>query len=248
MDRKLIGSGLAIAAILLGLFAAVAILGRKTTNSSDAAAEPGSATVQTGATPTDSATPAPLVRTITPTFTLSPTPSPPIATANKNAFCRLGPSQYHAPSGELLAGDSSPISGRNEDSTWWVIAAAYEGGTCWIADSVVTVSGDLTNVEVVAAPPLVPLAPVPMRPLDDIDCDPQLPHEFLRWQPVEHPEGIALYEWELLGPDGWRTGTTTNTEFEIVIICGERYKWHVRAIDNQGTAGPYSELIQFQMK
>jgi hypothetical protein len=247
MNRKLIASALAIAAILLGLFAAAVISDRKTT-SSNSTAVAGSVAAQIGATQTDSATPPPPVNTITPALTLSPTAGPPIVTADQNAFCRSGPSQYHAHIGELLAGDSSPILGQNEDSTWWVIEAGYGGGTCWIADIVVTVSGDLSRVPVVAAPPLVPLAPVPERPLGDLDCDRQLPHEFLRWSPVEHPIGIALYEWELQGPEGWRSGTTPYTEEEIVIVCGSVYRWHVRAIDNEGTAGPYSELIEFEMR
>jgi hypothetical protein len=244
MKRKFVGPALSIAVILLGLFAVFGTLARQDPNGADV--ESGSATVQVGATQTDS--PTPPVKTITPTSTVTPTPSPPIAAADRNAFCRFGPGQYYAPTGELLAGASSPISGRNEESTWWLIAAAYEGGACWISDSVVTVSGEIGNLEVVDAPPLVPLAPVPIRPSGKWGCDPQLPHMFLRWEPVDNPFGIALYEWQIQGPDGWESGTTTDTSLDYVVTCGEKYLWHVRAIDNEGTTGPYSEYMQFEME
>lgn len=245
MDRKRIGPALWIAAVLLGLFAAAAMFGQRTTND---AATSGSATAQAGATKTSSLTLAPSIKTATPTFTPSPTPSPPMVVANKNAHCRLGPSQYYESIGELLAGDSSPISGRNEDWSWWVIAAAYEGGECWIGDAVVTVSGDLSQVEVIAAPPLLPPAPIPFHPIRDFTCDPGLPHTFLKWHPVDHPLGILRYEWEVQSRDATHAGSTTDTEVEVVLVCGVRYTWRVRAVDTEGTAGPYSEPSEFKMR
>jgi hypothetical protein len=171
-----------------------------------------------------------------------------VAVAEQNAFCRAGPSQYYAPTGELLAGASSLITGRNEESTWWVIEAAYEGGECWIGDAVVTLSGAIESVAVVPAPPLLPQPPEPFAPIGDKECDPNLPHTFLKWHPAQHPLGIALYEWELIGRDGAQSGTTIYTEEEVIIKCGERYTWRVRSVDNEGTTGPYSEFVGFRFK
>jgi type II secretory pathway pseudopilin PulG len=99
-------------------------------------------------TPTDTATP-----TETPTATDTPILTP-FITTDVNSNVRAGPSTVYDILGNLLKGQTADILGRNSNSTWWVIGfAPAPGGKGWIADSIVTVSGDTSNVPIVAAPP-----------------------------------------------------------------------------------------------
>jgi hypothetical protein len=100
-------------------------------------------------TPTFTATPS-----ITPTFTLTLTPtispSPtfdfPKAVVNKTAFCRYGPAQAYLPAGDLYAGDTGTVRGRFQYSTWLQIKFDRLGYYCWVAPSVVDVTGDIKRI------------------------------------------------------------------------------------------------------
>lgn len=99
-------------------------------------------------TPTLESTP-----TITPTITVTPILTP-FITTDVNSNVRGGPGTVYDIQGVLLQGQTADIVGRNNSSTWWVIAfEAGPGGKGWIADSIVTVSGDTSNVPIVVAPP-----------------------------------------------------------------------------------------------
>jgi hypothetical protein len=56
--------------------------------------------------------------------------------AEENATCRSGPTSFHDPLGYLLAGDQVPITGRNQDWTWWSVQLPDLEPPCWIADSI----------------------------------------------------------------------------------------------------------------
>jgi hypothetical protein len=216
------------------------------TTASGAALESGTVTIEVGAGEVELASPTPTAEAAIPTFTPTPVLGPPITTADQNAFCRLGPSQAYGATGELLAGESSPISGRNVDSTWWVIAAGYGGEACWISDSVVTVSGDVSGVPVVEAPPLPPPTPTPLSPSGLQPCTSSVE---LTWSAVDHPNGIAFYEWQVDGPSGTQTGQITSTSVEYIVACGGAdYQWRVRAVENGGAAGQYSEFMSFEVQ
>jgi hypothetical protein len=216
------------------------------TTASGASLESDSVTIQVGAADIDPASPTPTSTAEPPTATPSPTLGPPIATADQDANCRFGPGQLYPVTGQLLTGQSSPIVGRNADSSWWVVQAEYEGGTCWIADSVVTIRGDTSGVAVVEAPPLPPPpAPTLISPSGSKSCTSTV---FLEWNAVDHPAGIAYYEWEVQGSGGTETDTTTETEAEYFVSCGASYQWRVRAIDNNGTVGPYSDYMDFEIQ
>ncbi len=216
------------------------------TTASGASFESGTVTIQVGAADADPATPTPTVTPEAPTPTSTPTLGPPIATANQDANCRFGPGQLYPITGQLLTGQSSPIVGRNTDSTWWVVQAAYDGGTCWIAESVVTISGDTNGVPVVDAPPFPPPpAPTLISPSGSQSCTSTV---FLTWNAADHPAGIARYEWEVNGSGGTDTGTTVETEVEYFVSCSASYQWRVRAVDNNGTVGPYSDYMDFEIQ
>lgn len=81
-------------------------------------------------------------------------PIAPLVNATQNANCRSGPSIDYDIISSLLEGQSAEITGRSADGGWWVIDPGVGGKTCWIAGSVVQVSGEVGGVAIVAAPPL----------------------------------------------------------------------------------------------
>jgi hypothetical protein len=216
------------------------------TTASGASLDSAPVTIEVAAPAADSVTPEPTVETAAPTPTETPTPGPPMVTADQNAFCRMGPSQAYATTGELLAGASSPISGRNTDSSWWVIPAAYnDGGACWISEAVVTTSGDLSGVPVII-PPSLPEAPILLTPSGVQYCTSQIT---LSWYPVVFENGIARYEWEVLSATSTDTGISTDTSANYVVSCGgATYRWRVRDLGVDGTVGPYSEYLEFTVQ
>lgn len=103
--------------------------------------------------PTNLPTQTPLP-TNTPPPTLTSTPAVPIAfPKDVNVNCRLGPGTAWAPLSALVVGQSSPISGKNSDGTWWNIADPQNSGRkCWVAASVVSTAGNLATIPVVDSP------------------------------------------------------------------------------------------------
>jgi hypothetical protein len=102
----------------------------------------------TAGTPTEAGT-----ATVTATASVTPILTP-FITTTVNSNVRGGPGTVYDVLGNLLEGQSADILGRNSAGTWWVIAfAPGPGGQGWIANSIVTVSGDTSNVPIVAAPP-----------------------------------------------------------------------------------------------
>lgn len=100
-----------------------------------------------------------MIASLSPTSTMTPSPTgtatlgPPIATAKEDANCRFGPGMAYDVVGYLLEDQSAPIDGRNADKTWWWIERQDGYGHCWIWDSLVELSGDISGVPIIAAPP-----------------------------------------------------------------------------------------------
>ena len=187
----------------------------------------------------------------TPTPEATPTLGAPQATAIKDSNCRFGPGQAYEITGYLPNTQTAPIVGRRSDSSWWVIQTET-GVKCWIWDELVEVSGDISNVPIVEAPPTptpspVPLsAPQPSAPSGTLNCTSSVQ---LTWQPVSHPNGVAYYEWEIDGPGGKQTGTTASTSQEIIVACGNStYTWRVRTIDKLGNTSGFSDTLTFTVK
>lgn len=120
--------------------------------------------------PTYTPTPPP---TTTPSFTPSPPPSaistlppsptalPPTATSTPLApqvssattvNVRTGPGTIYSIAGSLQPGTLLPVTGRNQDSSWWQVQLA-DGQSGWVAAWVVE-ARDAVDVPVVAAPPV----------------------------------------------------------------------------------------------
>jgi hypothetical protein len=92
-----------------------------------------------------------------PTSTVVPTPSTPQITPNAvNVNCRSGPDVAYDAVSVLQFGDSAQVAGRNADSSWWYVHDPSNAGSfCWIAASVVSITGPQGGIQVVAPPPAI---------------------------------------------------------------------------------------------
>lgn len=120
---------------------------------------PASATLEDSPTPNASPSPsATLTPTGTPepsltptiTATLGPSPTPtftfPAVTVNKQAHCRYGPNIAYLHAADLYAGDKGTVRGRFQLSKWLLVKFDKLKYFCWVAPSVVDVSGNLSTV------------------------------------------------------------------------------------------------------
>ncbi len=136
--------------------------------------------------PTD--TPFPPTPTITPTATDTPTPGPtptatatgePTATATPGPMIlvpvaelnvRKGPGIEYPLAGTIRQGETYDIVGRSADYAWWRICCLPDASLAWVTASLVQVSGDATDVEVVTVepPPTPTFTPAPPTPTPTI--------------------------------------------------------------------------------
>jgi hypothetical protein len=209
----------------------------------------------------DAEAPGPTPVEATPTFTPTPAPQGPTASADVDANCRFGPGTVYKVIGTFLEGESSPLVGRSDPAGWWLINNPDSSGTCWVADSTVSITGETDGVSIVVAPP----TPTPTPTLTAVPSNPPTPVQVspsgtfsctssvdLAWQAVSHPVSIAYYEWVIEWFNGYQwdlqdTGQTSGTSQNVVIGCGTNYRWHVRAVDSNGAASPYSGDMEFSI-
>ncbi len=149
--------------------------------------------------PAETASPIPAV----PTFTeipLSPTPAVPQVTSNTQAVnCRLGPDVGYDAVSSLSQGQFAQITGRNDDSSWWYIADPnHAGAFCWVAASVVTTSGDLSNIPLVASPPGVVTKVTVNVTVSYTACGGPNPLDYSGTITTNGPVKVT-YQWELRG-------------------------------------------------
>ncbi len=88
-----------------------------------------------------------------PTASDAPAACQPTATARVNANVRWGPGLVYSIVAALAAGESAPIIGRNEDSSWWRLQMADNtNNEFWISNEVVEVTCLESGVPVVSTP------------------------------------------------------------------------------------------------
>jgi uncharacterized protein YraI len=105
------------------------------------------------ATEAPTALPAPTDVLVTPTDVPTPTASVPLVTPLKDPVnCRFGPSVNYAQVYALSVGASAQVIGKSADGAWWQVQIPENSQACWVADSVVVSSGDLSGIVIVAAP------------------------------------------------------------------------------------------------
>jgi hypothetical protein len=109
------------------------------------------------------ATPAPEATQAEPTPTLEPTAEPPTATPEPAAFTvtsatvnvRSGPGTSYSRIGQLRAGQTYEITGKNDTGDWWQFS--LDGDPAWVAAQMVQANG-ADAVEVAANIPALPTA------------------------------------------------------------------------------------------
>jgi hypothetical protein len=83
----------------------------------------------------------------------TPTASVPLVTPLKDPVnCRFGPTVNYAQVYALAVGASAQVIGKSADGGWWQIEIPENSQACWVADSVVVTSGDLSGIVTIAAP------------------------------------------------------------------------------------------------
>ncbi|MBN1266013.1 MAG: hypothetical protein JXA25_11000 [Anaerolineales bacterium] len=201
---------------------------------------------------TETATPD-LPETPTPTGTVTPEPEDPMVKTVTTSNCRTGDDVAFSVQVSLGAGDLAPIIGRNLHTTWWFIN--WSGFYCWVSDDIVEVTGDTSNVPVVASPPtptptVKPIsAPGSLSPTGTVNCADTTAGVLLSWSAVSHPDGIRGYEWILDAGGYTQSGSTDTNQVSVHSIgCFNTYTWKVRAIGMDGTPGPYSIEGEFTVE
>lgn len=100
-------------------------------------------TATTTSTPTLTSTP---TIASSPTVTTTATFAFPSARVNKQAHCRYGPSIAYLHAADLYPGDTGTVRGRYIYSNWLYIKFDKLSYFCWVAPSVVDVTGDVSTV------------------------------------------------------------------------------------------------------
>lgn len=84
--------------------------------------------------------------TFTPTITATPTFAFPSVTVNKQAHCRYGPAVAYLHAADLYAGDTGTVRERAVIGNWLRIKFDKLNYQCWVAPSVVDLTGDISNI------------------------------------------------------------------------------------------------------
>ncbi len=184
----------------------------------------------------------------------------PTFTLDKNANCREGPGTAYDVDDTLLQGQMVTIEGRNAESSWLWVQKPSSSGHCWVSAITGQISGDLTYVQVVAAPgvtevptqePIVILDTTPPA-ISDIYADPDSiqtagcgePSTTLVGASVSDEGGISRVTARVSGFGEVDMSDTGGGDFEAVLgpfdYTGE-LSIIIQAWDNAGnvaTAGP----------
>lgn len=118
--------------------------------------------------PTATSTPVP-TSTPTPLPTDTSTPAAPVVqlplTSTTTINIRSGPGTAYPILAQLEPGQTAPLTGRNDDTSWWQISLADNTGVGWVFGELVAFSGSAEAIPVAAAPPPPPTAtPAPAPP------------------------------------------------------------------------------------
>ena len=118
--------------------------------------------------PQPTATPAPAEPAAPPTDTPVPQPTQPAAPqvtiTGATVNVRSGPGTAYPRVGQVTAGYTTDVKGRNNDASWVFIA--FPGGEGWVYSNLTQIQGDVNSVGVmqVAPPPATPTPPPPPPP------------------------------------------------------------------------------------
>lgn len=122
-------------------------------------------------TATDTATPGPTpTATSTGESTATATPGPMILVPVAELNVRKGPGIEYPLAGTIRQGETYDIVGRTADYAWWRICCLPDASLAWVTASLVQVSGDATDVQIVTEepPPTPTFTPAPPTPTPTI--------------------------------------------------------------------------------
>ncbi|HEY3310775.1 MAG TPA: hypothetical protein VGK00_03965 [Anaerolineales bacterium] len=168
-------------------------------------------------TPTASQTPIP---SLTPTLTLTAGPSLtptfafPVVTVNMQAHCRYGPNIAYLHAADLYPGDKGTVRGRFRLSKWLFVKFDKLKYFCWVAPSVVDVSGDVTTVKFTE--PTLPGPSVLYKPPQNVLATRDGKNVTITWDVVP------------------MTKDDDRGYFLDIFVCqGKAYLWYPVALDNR---------------
>jgi hypothetical protein len=99
-----------------------------------------------------------LLKTATPSPTVTPTYSPPLLRINENTNCRSGPGEAYNVLVVLKSGQTVDIVGRGPQG-YWVVKMPGKNDTCWAWGEFATASGSTQALAEVTPPPTATAAP-----------------------------------------------------------------------------------------
>lgn len=174
-------------------------------------------TVQPSSTSTASLTPT-AIFTPTVTETTGPSATPtfafPVVTVNKQAHCRYGPNVAYLHAADLYAGDTGTVRGRFQFSKWLFVKFDKLKYFCWVAPSVVDVTGDINTIKFTDV--FLPGPSVLYNP----------PHNVT----VERDGKVVNINWEAVP----MTDDDDRGYFLDMFVCqGGAYLWYPVALDNR---------------
>jgi uncharacterized protein YraI len=194
--------------------------------------------------------------TLPPTLVPSPTPVEPTATATATPVvatatssepmltpreaavnCRFGPGVEFLTVGALKAGKIVPILGTNSARSWWQIQNPLDiaGHYCWVADSVVLTSGDLSRV---------PVVPIPVGLVIEVSVDPfpatiygfcHEPNAFgPRGSITTNGPASVIYHWEI-----WKDGSLYHATSDATLAFASASTQSLDPGADHGDCGSY---------
>ncbi|HSJ85908.1 MAG TPA: hypothetical protein VK909_01785 [Anaerolineales bacterium] len=102
---------------------------------------------------TDLPTQPPLPSNTPPPAATSTSTIPIVFPKETNVNCRLGPGIAWIPTSALIVGQSSQITGKNSDGSWWnIVDPQNTSKRCWVSASVVNTGGNISAIPIVEAP------------------------------------------------------------------------------------------------
>jgi len=117
--------------------------------------------VQTGIANALAGTLTAMVPTFTPSPSNTPTLSGLLVSVSLATNCRTGPGQAYDMIGALDVGKSAEVVGKDAYNQYWIIENPHNPGTCWLWGQYATVTGDTSQLPVIAAPPTPTPIPTP---------------------------------------------------------------------------------------
>ena len=196
------------------------------------------------ATPTITHTP-----TVSPTPSLTPSPTYalPSVLVNAQAHCRYGPSKAYLHAADLYPGDAGVVWGRFAYSTWLQIKFDKLSYACWVAPSVVDVSGDITTIRY-TAPDLLSIGSNQYGPPQNVRATRDGDQVTITWDRMEMTvdkdrgyfieawvcQNSAYLWWTVSFPDQYTTSYTVQDDSG----CSLPSSGEIRTVEKHGYSEP----------